>query len=119
MNDTLYNAVIRVLKAADKALTCHEVSDDAEVRSLSNASVSLVSNYLGNLWRQGLVKRVPAVHAGTGPNKARYAYEWPREVAGVHIASADLYDSPTVKIARSGKSITITMPHLSIVIEQT
>lgn len=119
MNDSLYNAVIRVLKAADKALTCHEVIDDAEVRSLSNNSVSLVSNYLGNLWRQAIIKRVPAVHAGAGPSKARYAYEWPREVAGVPVATADIFDSPTVKIARSGKSITITMPNLSIVIEQT
>lgn len=73
-NETgLYHALAEVLKVADRPMTCTELYAIPSVkRHATNAN--RVSDYLGNLWRDRLLKREPA--ARTEYSSARWAYSW-------------------------------------------
>lgn len=73
-NETgLYHALQEVLKTADRPLTCTELYRIPVIRKYAN-SANRVSDYLGNMWRDHLLKREPAPR--TDFSSARWAYSW-------------------------------------------
>lgn len=116
----LYNALEKALREADKPMDCVELFDIDEVREHA-ASANRVSDYLGNLWRRGLVVRVPG---GSTPNsRARWSYHWkknplaPPPAEGVEYAPRLLVDRPTMVITEEGHTIHIELPNLTILVK--
>lgn len=69
----LYHAICEVLKVADRPMTSTEIYDIPSVRRYAPNS-NRVSDYLGNLWRDRLLKREPAPRIDF--SSARWAYSW-------------------------------------------
>ena len=71
----IYAVLERLLKATDDnhPLTCTDLFDDPEVKKYAD-SPNRVSDYVGHMWRRGLVQRWTAPR--TLNNKARFAYTW-------------------------------------------
>ena len=117
--DGLFPVLEAALKAASEPLDCQTLYDMPEVQQHA-ASVNRVSDYLGNLWRKGIVVRLPAPK--TVNSRARWMYEWkgskgPRLHAQEY-APRVLADRPTCLITEEGNVITMEFPHLIISIRQ-
>lgn len=126
--DGLYGALENALKQADEALDCASLFDIPEVREHAT-SVNRVSDYLGNMWRRGDVIRLPAPRMEN--SKARWVYAWKgrtqariklKDIAA-HAASVSdkvrtLVSQPALEIVEDGRTVTITLPHLTITIQQ-
>ena len=88
-----------------------------------SASVSRVSDYLGNLWRKGVVLRLPAPKLGS--SRSRWLYEWKGSRGPkLYASGAEEYtpriiaDRPTCLITEEGNVITLEFPNLIISIRQ-
>lgn len=120
-NETgLFPALEKVLKAATQPLDCQALYDMPEIKAHA-ASVNRVSDYLGGLWRKGVVVRLPAPKSEN--NRSRWLYEWkgnrgPKLHDAIEYTPRILADRPTVLITEEGNVITIEMPHLIISIRQ-
>ena len=122
--DGLYPALEAVLKTADEPMDCQALFDMPEIRKHA-ASANRVSDYLGGLWRKGLVMRLPAPK--TDNSRARWMYAWkgskgPKLHAEMASKAVDytpriLADRPSVLITEEGSTITIEMPNLIVVIK--
>ena len=51
----LYRLLEKLLREAEGPMNCNELFDIAEVRDYA-ASPNRVSDYLGNMWRRGLLR---------------------------------------------------------------
>lgn len=122
-HNNLKPALEAALKDADKPLDCHQLFDMADIRSVA-PNVNRVSDYLGVLFRAGLVTRV--ANEG-GPNsRARWAYMWkdkelpawkkPKDV--IEYRPKAVLDKPNIYITEDGDNIYIEMPELSITIKK-
>lgn len=69
----IYRVLEKLLKETDVPLTCVDLFEKAEVRKYA-ADANKVSDYLGHMWRRGLLQRYHA--AKTSTSLARYAYTW-------------------------------------------
>ena len=93
----------------------------SEVRKHAS-SVNRVSDYLGGLWRKGLVLRLPAPKDSN--NRSQWMYEWkggkgPRlHTHALEYAPHILADRPTCLITEEGNVITLEFPHLIISVRQ-
>ena len=124
----LFAALESALRNADEPLDCVQLFDLPIIREHAK-TVNRVSDYLGNLWRKGLVVRLPAPKMTN--TKARWLYQWkdknpyarPKaDLTQVIQYTGDmntLLKRPSIEITEEGNVITLTMPHLSIVIRQT
>lgn len=116
----LYKVLEKHLRGASEPMDCVRLFDIPEVREHA-ASANRVSDYLGNLWRRGVVLRVPS----DGTSKARWAYQWvenklmpkPAEAAQPY-APRLLVDRPTVVITEEGTTIQLEFPNLTILVKQ-
>lgn len=100
--------------------------DKASVREFASG-VNRVSDYLGNLWRKGLVLRVPAPK---GSGKARWMYVWkdkgPKKKPVPDITQAFGFDEqvntllhkPNLTVSEDGRTVTIETAFMRIVVEQ-
>ena len=119
--DGLFPVLEAALKAASEPLDCQTLYDMPEVQQHA-ASVNRVSDYLGGLWRKGLVVRLPAPK--TSNSRARWMYEWkggkgPKlHAAHLEYAPRILADRPTCLITEEGNVITMEFPNLIISIRQ-
>lgn len=118
----LFPALETALKAASEPLDAQALFDMPDIRTHA-ASVSRVSDYLGNLWRKGSVVRLPAAKVGT--SRSRWLYEWkgsrgPKLYADGAEAYAPriIADRPTCLITEEGSVITLEFPNLIISIRQ-
>lgn len=119
----LYAALERVLREQGRAMDCHELFDLAEIKEHA-ASVNRVSDYLGGLWRKGLVVRLPAA---SEDSRARWAYQWKGKhpvdklnvTEGIEYAPRVIADRPSILITEEGKTMTIQLPNWVIVIKPT
>lgn len=122
------NGLFKVLerelrKIAPEPKTCVELYELEEVRKLANSS-NRVSDYLGGLWRKGLLLRIPAPR--TDSSAARWMYAWKGHTGAtdenayepptVHQLGNTLLKKPNIEITENGHLVTITVPGLSIVI---
>jgi hypothetical protein len=122
--DGLFGALEAELKKAKQPMDCNELFDKASIRAHA-ANANRVSDYLGNMWRKGLVLRLPAPK-GDG-TRARWLYVWknrpppPRptiEDAKAYEAVKSLFSKPNIEISEEGDVVTITLPSWSITIRQ-
>ena len=113
----LYRALEKIMRGASEPMDCNKLFEDPEVRNHA-ASANRVSDYLGNMWRKGLLTRLPA----EGGSKAKWAYLWkentPPGIVGVHHTTKLLVERPTVIITEDGATIQIEMPELTTLIKQ-
>ncbi|MDM0116871.1 hypothetical protein QTI66_32615 [Variovorax sp. J22R133] len=124
--DGLFPVLTKILKESGEPMDCNQLFDMKEVKAHA-ASPNRVSDYLGGLWRKGLVIR--HVAAKTETSRARYTYEWKQsgkkgaaaqaKTGGIEYAPHIIADRAALMITEEGKVITITMPHCVISIRQT
>jgi hypothetical protein len=122
----LFPALEAVLKAASEPLDCQALYDMPEIRKHA-ASVNRVSDYLGGLWRKGLVVRLPAPK--TDNSRSRWMYQWKGDrgpklrggsttlTEGIEYTPRILADRPSVLITEEGSTITLELPNLIVVIK--
>ena len=126
--DGLFGALEAELKAATEPLDCATLFDRASIREHA-ASVNRVSDYLGNMWRKGLILRLPAPKDDR--TRARWLYLWkPLAVkkkpslaesveAAVDFGSVKtLLGRPNIEITDEGDSIVITLPNFSVTVKK-
>jgi hypothetical protein len=116
----LFQALEKALRATGEAMDCNELFDMADIKAYA-ASPNRVSDYLGGLWRKGLVVRLP--NESDSKSRARWKYQWkdraPPGVVGVLHTPKLLVDRPTILITEEGQTMQIQMPGLTILIKQT
>lgn len=122
--DGLFGALEAELKKATEPLDCNALFERASIRAHA-ATANRVSDYLGNMWRKGLVLRVPAPKGDT--TRARWLYVWknrpPPAKPTIDDAVAlsqvrSLFSKPNIEISEEGNVVTITLPQWSITIKQ-
>lgn len=100
----LYHAICEVLKTADQPMTCTELYAVPAIRRYAN-NANRVSDYLGNLWRDNMLKRAPAPR--TEFSSARWAYTWRgnRKSKNIPTPQVQILDLPeyTITIAVTHK----------------
>jgi hypothetical protein len=69
----IYQVIEKILKASKKPLTCVELFDFEEIRQYAE-DTNKVSDYLGHMFRRGLLRREPVSKGSAGA--ARFAYTW-------------------------------------------
>lgn len=117
----LFPALEKVLKAAKAPMDCQALFDLPEIQEHA-ASVNRVSDYLGGLWRKGLVVRLPAPKESN--SRSRWMYEWKGQKGpkiydhALEYTPKVLADRPTVLITEEGNTITLEFPNLVIVVKQ-
>ena len=118
--DGLFPALEAALKAASEPMDCQTLYDLPEVKAKAT-SVNRVSDYLGNLWRKGLVTRLAAPRMDN--NRSRWMYEWkgqkgPRFRDAIDYIPRVIADRPTCLITEEGNVITLEFPNLIVSIRQ-
>lgn len=123
--DGLFGALEAELKRAKEPLDCVALFDRASIRAHA-VSANRVSDYLGHMWRKGLVLRLPAPK--DDKTRARWMYVWrPQEpVVKPTVAEAisqaeqstvdKLLSRPNIEITEEGNSVVITLPTITITI---
>lgn len=124
----LYEALEKELKASSEQLTAVELFDKSSIRKHA-ASANRVSDYLGNMWRKGLLLRVPAPKLDDG-SKARWAYVWkdkgPKVKPPPDLSQAIAFDEhvdriltrPNIDISEDEKQVTIMLSDWVITIQK-
>jgi hypothetical protein len=110
-------------KSHPEPLDCATLFERQSVRDHA-ATVNRVSDYLGNMWRKGLVLRVPAPKLeGT---KARWMYMGPKKRPAPDMSKAVAFDhaldnilsKPGLDISDDGRTLMINLPELVITIQR-
>lgn len=122
----IYNTLETLIKQSDRPLTCVDLYDDADVRKYAD-SVNRVSDYLGHMYRRGLLSREPAPKSLN--SQARWAYFWKNraETAPARRPSAapaaelpasirTLLSKPNIEITDNGGTVVIELPQLTVTI---
>lgn len=74
----IYKILEELIRASgEEPVTCVELMDDHRVRRLAG-NANRVSDYLGHMWRRGVLQRW---YANT-PGRSRYAYTWSESTDG-------------------------------------
>jgi len=124
-HNDLFPAIEAALKASAEPLDCNELFDMEAIRSIA-PSANRVSDYLGVLFRRGLVSRIANERTDTGRSKARWKYlwkqkempAWRKDVEIVEYKPKAILDRPNIYISEDGNNINIELPHLSITIKK-
>jgi hypothetical protein len=115
----LFAALEQALQTSLTPLDCTQLYAMPEIRK-NALSPNRVSDYLGNLWRKGLVYRLPAPN--DGKSRTRWLYEW--KVGATPAADRIEYtprvlaDRPSLLITEQGSVVTLEMPCLIVSIRQ-
>jgi len=121
----IYQALRQHLEASDKPLTCVELFDYPDVKKLA-ADANRVSDYLGHMYRRGLLSRVSAPKDDS--SMARFAYSWknpkakapvarimqPRLVVNNPSSNGATPAKPNITVSEDGSETTVDLPHLTI-----
>lgn len=118
----LISALEAALKAASEPLDAQALYDMPAVKQHA-ASTNRVSDYLGNLWRKGLVTRRPADRVDGSRSKWMYTWVGSRgpKLFGTDetiYAARILADKPSVLITEEGNNITLEFANLIILVKQ-
>ena len=124
--DGLFGALEAELKRAKEPLDCATLFERESIRTHA-ASANRVSDYLGHMWRKGLVLRLPAPKDDR--TRARWMYVWkpqkatpkPTVAEAVEIAEQSpvnkLLSRPNIEITEEGDSVVITLPSFTITVK--
>lgn len=121
----LFGALEKELRRAKEPLDCATLFERPSVRQHAQ-TVNRVSDYLGNMWRKGLVLRLPAPR--TDNSRARWLYVWkgPPKVEPPDLTQAvafsesvsRVFDNPRMMISEEGDMVVITLPAITITIKK-
>lgn len=120
----LFPAIEAVLRNANEPLDCNQIFRIPEVNQIA-PSANRVSDYLGILFRRGMVSRVPSDRSDG--SKSRWKYVWRNKdipaikqhaLKVVDYAPKAILDRPNIYISEDGVNINIELPHLSITIKK-
>jgi len=106
-------------KTGDQPLTCVDLFEDSRVAKLVDTP-NRVSDYLGHMWRRGLLQRW---YANETTQRARYAYTWKEEQKAeakkIEALSVVRNDSvkPHVTITEEDKRIVLDFPQFTIIVQ--
>ncbi len=105
----IYAILEKLLRATNenKPLTCTDLFDDPEVKKYAD-SPNRVSDYIGHMWRRGLLQRWTAPRNLN--NKARYAYTW-KDKTTVEPVPDKVSHMPDLKVLKS----PLTKPNVTII----
>lgn len=125
----IYHVLETLLKKSKEPRTCVDLFDHPDVKKFAD-SVNRVSDYLGHMYRRGLLGRVPAPK--TLNSQARWAYFWKdrsevtiEEAPKPPVAPAPLpatdhpqtvLSKPNISITDDGGTVVIDLPQLTITI---
>lgn len=128
----IYNTLETLIKRSEKPLTCVELYDDPDVRQFAD-SINRVSDYLGHMYRRGLLGRESA--AKTPNSQARWAYFWkdkaealaarkasvkppavPAPVVELPSSIRKILSKPNIEISDNGATVVIDLPELTVTI---
>ena len=124
-HNELFPALEAVLKEATEPMDCIRLFDHPTIRAVA-PSANRVSDYLGTMFRKGLLTRV----AGntTEGSKTRWAYIWrnkelpdwrkPKDVVPVEYRPKAVIDRPDLYIAENGDFLNIDLPGFSVTIKR-
>ncbi len=117
----LFPVLEAALRASSEPLDCQALFDMPEVKQHAE-TVMRVSDYLGNLWRKGLVTRLPA--AGVSIGRSKWMYQWkgnkgPKYLDGaLEYAPKIIADRPAMLITEEGNNIILEFQNLVITVRQ-
>lgn len=121
----LFGALESELKKAKQPLDCVTLFEKASVRKYAQTA-NRVSDYLGHMWRKGLVLRLPAPRLEN--SRARWLYAWkgrpPVEMPDMAQAIAfderveRILSTANMEITEEGDSIVITLPAITITVKR-
>lgn len=123
-HNDLLPAIELALQQSDEPLDCNELFDMPEIREIA-PSVNRVSDYLGVLFRRGVVSRIQSPKDGT--SRARWKYFWKgrplpawrtKGTKVVDYRPKPILDRPNMYIADEGDFISIELPNLIIEIKK-
>lgn len=113
----LYRSLEEIFRRAKKPLTCNDIWDDHPVVRDFAASPNRVSDYMGNMWRRGLLSRLPVPEPGRGP---RWSYMWkdkvPPALAALEYVPKAIVERPNLIISEEGDQIQIDLKEVVILI---
>lgn len=121
----IYKVLEDLLKATDDAnpLTCVDLFNNPKVRKFA-PDANKVSDFLGHMWRRGLLQRWYAPKDSRA--KARYAYTWKNEdvntpssvpVDRIGVVPGRYASKPNVTITESEHSIILDFPQFTITVQ--
>lgn len=123
-HNDLFPAIESALRAADEPLDCNQLFGMPAINQIA-PSANRVSDYLGIMFRRGLVSRVPSDRSDG--SKSRWKYIWRnKDVPAVRQKALQvmdyspkaILDRPNIYISEDGVNINIELPHLSITIKK-
>lgn len=118
-NVTIYEALEKYLRAATEPITCVDLLDHPDVSAITK-DANRISNYLGHMWRKGLLQRHAAPPSEL--SMARFAYTWKEAADDVvpieGIKSFTLEGSAgDVSAKRVGNIVTLEGEHFKLTIQ--
>lgn len=129
----IYHVLERRLKSSKTPLTCVELYDYEDVRKYAD-DINRVSDYLGHMYRRGLLSRVHSKGVGS----ARWAYSWKDPEVGAPVnrkmqpklsvvnlrdietrstldgESVVIVDRPSVRISEHGNDLIVETLHFTL-----
>ncbi len=123
-HNDLFPAIESALRNADEPLDCNQLFRMPDINAVA-PSANRVSDYLGILFRRGLVSRIASDRADG--SKSRWKYFWrkkeipaikQKDVKVLDYAPKAILDRPNIYISEEGEHINIELPHLSITIKR-
>lgn len=114
----IYRVIERLLKEAKTPLTCNDLFDDPDIKRFA-PDANKVSDYLGHMWRRGLIDRYHAPKTST--SFARYAYGWKErpseaELKPVESAPRPRGVKPQLNITEDGNTLILEFGELTITV---
>ena len=131
----IYHVLETQLKRTDRPLTCVELFDHPDVKKFAD-SVNRVSDYLGHMYRRGLLGREPAPK--TLNSQAKWGYFWKNRseaeafkatlvaskatpepitsATGLPAPLRKILSKPNIEITDNGGTVVIDLPELMITI---
>ena len=115
----LIRALEKTLQAATEPLDCVQLFEIPAIKAHAS-NPNRVSDYLGNLWRKGVLDRLPPLK--NEKERSRWRYLWrvggmPRPES-IEYTPRVLADRPSMLVTEDGNVMTIEMPSLIISIRQ-
>ena len=116
----IYRILEHLLKGSQEPLTCVDLFDDPEVKKFAKTT-SRVSDFLGHMWRRGLLDRYYASKDST--SYARFAYTWkaePDEKEQTPLASKPRPEGakPRLDITEVNGAVVIDFGSITVTIQQ-
>ena len=115
---SIYQLIEAALRKSEDPQTRYDLFDLPEIKALAN-SAGRVSDYLGHMWRRGLVKRW---HSNNPSSKAVYAYTLKSEEEAPRLTlvkeAIDNKAPPDCRVSTDGPNVIIEIDDLKITIQR-